>query len=52
MRLAGRSVLLLVVDLVQYVAYGVPVGGSLEYTDEVTLGRALTGRQRVSKREP
>ena len=26
-------------------AYGVPVGGQLEYTDEVTISRALEGRQ-------
>jgi recombination protein RecR len=25
-------------------ARGLPVGGDLEYADEVTLGRALTGR--------
>ena len=28
-------------------AYGLPVGGSLEYADEVTLGRALEGRRPV-----
>ena len=28
-------------------AYGVPVGSDLEYADEVTLGRALEGRQDV-----
>uniref|UniRef100_A0A7C5RDX5 Recombination protein RecR n=1 Tax=Thermus caliditerrae TaxID=1330700 RepID=A0A7C5RDX5_9DEIN len=28
-------------------AYGLPVGGSLEYVDEVTLGRALEGRKPV-----
>jgi recombination protein RecR len=28
-------------------AYGVPVGGQLEYTDEVTLSRALEGRQEI-----
>ena len=28
-------------------AYGVPVGADLEYADEVTLGRALEGRQDV-----
>ncbi|MFC5847508.1 recombination mediator RecR [Deinococcus petrolearius] len=32
---------------VSRIAYGLPVGGALEYADEVTLGRALTGRQRV-----
>ncbi len=26
-------------------ARGLPVGGDLEYTDEITLGRALEGRQ-------
>ena len=25
-------------------AYGIPVGGNLEYADEVTLYRALAGR--------
>ncbi len=28
-------------------AYGVPVGSELEYADEVTLGRAIEGRQDV-----
>ncbi len=28
-------------------AYGLPMGGSLEYVDEVTLGRALEGRRPV-----
>ena len=28
-------------------AYGIPVGSDLEYADEVTLGRALEGRQNV-----
>ena len=28
-------------------AYGVPVGGQLEYTDEVTLSRALEGRKEM-----
>ncbi|PNY81965.1 recombination mediator RecR [Deinococcus koreensis] len=35
--------------LVSRIAYGLPAGGALEYTDEVTLGRAMNGRQRVSK---
>ena len=26
-------------------AFGIPVGGDIEYTDEVTLGRALSGRR-------
>ncbi|MFN2187840.1 MAG: recombination mediator RecR [Candidatus Promineifilaceae bacterium] len=29
-------------------ARGLPVGGDLEYTDEVTLGRALDGRQELT----
>ena len=28
-------------------AYGIPVGGDLEYTDEITLSRALEGRQEI-----
>lgn len=34
---------------VSRIAYGLPVGGALEYADEITLGRALSGRQRMSK---
>jgi len=26
-------------------AYGIPVGGDLEYADEITLGRAIEGRR-------
>ncbi|MBQ2718693.1 MAG: toprim domain-containing protein, partial [Clostridia bacterium] len=33
---------------VSRLAYGVPVGGNLEYTDEVTLNRALLGRRDLS----
>ena len=29
------------------IAHGVPVGGELEYTDEVTLSRAFQGRREV-----
>lgn len=29
-------------------ARGLPVGGDLEYTDEITLGRALDGRQEMA----
>ena len=29
-------------------ASGLPVGGDLEYADEVTLGRAFEGRRRIS----
>jgi recombination protein RecR len=28
-------------------AAGLPMGGDLEYADEVTLGRALTGRREL-----
>jgi len=28
-------------------AYGIPVGGDLEYADEVTLQRAMEGRQEL-----
>jgi recombination protein RecR len=28
-------------------AFGMPVGGDIEYTDEVTLGRSLAGRREV-----
>ncbi|AIZ43971.1 recombinase RecR [Deinococcus radiopugnans] len=37
---------------VSRIAYGLPVGGALEYADEVTLGRAMAGRQQVSKPRP
>jgi recombination protein RecR len=33
---------------VSRLASGLPVGGDLEYADEITLGRALEGRTRVS----
>jgi len=33
---------------VTQLAMGLPVGGDLEYADEVTLGRALSGRREVS----
>jgi len=38
--------------VVSRIAYGLPVGGALEYADEVTLGRALSGRRRVSEGTP
>jgi recombination protein RecR len=28
-------------------ASGLPVGGDLDYADEITLGRALTGRKEM-----
>jgi len=36
---------------VSRLASGLPVGGDLEYADELTLGRALTGRQDVGRPE-
>ena len=30
------------------IAIGLPVGGDLEYADELTLGRALEGRRKIS----
>lgn len=33
---------------VSRIASGLPVGGDLEYADEVTLGRALEGRRKMS----
>lgn len=32
---------------VSRIAYGLPVGGDLEYADEVTLGRAISHRRRL-----
>jgi len=32
---------------VSRIAHGIPVGGDLEYTDEVTLGQALQGRREM-----
>ena len=29
------------------IAHGIPVGGDLEYTDEITLGKALEGRREI-----
>src|SRR5207247_11217242 len=40
-RLRGRV-------LVTRLASGLPMGGDLEYADEVTLGRALTGRREMA----
>ncbi|MGA1448997.1 MAG: recombination mediator RecR, partial [Ilumatobacteraceae bacterium] len=34
---------------VTQLAMGLPVGGDLEYADEVTLGRALMGRREVGE---
>lgn len=35
--------------VVSRLASGLPVGGDLDYADEVTLGRAFSGRQRVTE---
>jgi len=37
-KLAGSTV------RISSIARGIPVGGDLEYTDEITLGRSITGR--------
>jgi len=29
------------------IAHGIPVGGDLEYTDEITLARAMDGRREI-----
>jgi len=41
-RLAGSNIRL------TRLARGLPVGGDLEYTDEITLGRALEGREELT----
>ncbi|MBN1593298.1 MAG: recombination protein RecR [Candidatus Coatesbacteria bacterium] len=33
---------------VSRIAYGVPMGGPLEFVDEMTLGRAVKGRRRIN----
>jgi recombination protein RecR len=33
--------------MVTHLARGLPVGGSLEYSDEMTLSRAFQGRQEL-----
>ena len=35
---------------VSKLASGLPVGGDLEYADELTLGRAFEGRTAISRR--
>ncbi|MFV1990401.1 MAG: recombination mediator RecR [Acidimicrobiales bacterium] len=34
------------------IASGLPVGGDLEYADELTLGKALEGRREIASRQP
>jgi recombination protein RecR len=29
---------------ISVIARGIPIGGDLEYADEITLGRSITGR--------
>ena len=40
------------VGAVTRIARGIPVGGDLEYADEVTLVRALQGRRAMETAEP
>jgi recombination protein RecR len=35
--------------IVSRLASGLPVGGDLEYADEITLGRAFEGRTRITQ---
>ena len=35
--------------LVSRIAYGVPMGGELEYVDNTTLSRAIQGRRKLDK---
>ena len=37
------------VEKISRIALGVPVGGDLEYVDEVTMSRAITGRRSTNK---
>ena len=37
---------------VSKIASGLPVGGDLEYADELTLGRALEARQQLAGNKP
>ncbi|MBE7025657.1 MAG: recombination protein RecR, partial [Ruminococcaceae bacterium] len=30
------------------IAHGIPVGGDLEFTDEITLARAMDGRREIT----
>ena len=34
------------------IAYGMPVGADLEYTDEITVGRAIKGRREIDGDRP
>ncbi len=53
-RVEGEATALYIADLfrplgvrVTRIASGLPVGGDLEYADEITLGRALRGRREI-----
>ena len=35
-------------NLISRIAYGVPMGGELEYVDNTTLGRAIQGRREIN----
>ena len=54
--MTGEATALYITDLlpthvrVSRLASGLPVGGDLEYADELTLGRALSGRHEMSRR--
>jgi len=37
------------VEKISRIALGVPVGGDLEYVDEITMSRAITGRRSTQK---
>ena len=35
--------------IISRIAYGVPMGGELEYVDNTTLSRAIQGRREIEK---
>jgi recombination protein RecR len=55
--MTGEATALYIADLlpdgvrVSRLASGLPVGGDLEYADELTLGRALAGRREISRKQ-
>ena len=55
--MTGEATAMYVADMlpprvrVTRLASGLPVGGDLEYADELTLGRALTGRRSLRRGE-
>ena len=42
-----QAAIVLIIVFFLLLAYGVPVGGDLEYADEVTLSRAIEGRSLI-----